>query len=637
MLGLFWQPFNGSQLSSVQTFLSSQLVAAPGLHWPALQASPVVQIDPSSHGELLATNLQPAIGSHESLVHKFESLHITALPATQAPLKHVSPCVHTLPSLQVPALAKCWQPLTELQLSSVHTLPSLQSVGPPLWHLVCLHWSPLVHASPSSHAAVFATNMHPSLASHVSLVQMFTSSQGSNLPGTHAPLLHMSPSVQTVPSSQGTSLATWLQPLLGTQASAVQTFLSSHGSITPLGEHAPAKHTAPGSKLLSSRQALSLHTVPSATALFLQPLALSHVSAVQALPSSQAVPAPARQTPPAHKSPSVHASPSLQVPLLFLWLQPLAGSHKSSVHGLPSLHATVVGTWLQPLAGSQPSSVHMLLSLQPLGKPPLQVALAQLSDLVHGLPSSHGDALGAWMQPTLGSHASPVQGLLSSQLVGPLGKHTTTKHVSPVVHALPSSQACPSPVATWAHDPLSHVSCVHEFLSSQSGLILHAQATAVPEHAPPLHLSLPVHGLPSSHAAELAVLTQPTPGKHASSVQELPSSQTTALPGAQVLPLHKSAWVQALPSLQVAPAAIATATHLPLSHELAVHGFLSAQSAAVAQLQLGVPAQTPEAHRSPLVHVSPSSQVAAVGKNTQLPDLGSQLSAVHGLLSVQAT
>jgi len=183
--------------------------------------------------------------------------------------------------------------------------------------------------------------------------------------------------------------------------------------------------------------------------------------------------------------------------------------------------------------------------------------------------------------------------------------------------------------------PPSHESTVQGFLSSQSGLMLHVHAVVEAWQAPATHLSPVVQALPSSQAALLAVLTQPTPGKQASSVQGLPSSHTTALPGEQLPSAQRSPWVQALPSLQVAPTAKLTA-HLPSTQVLTVQGFLSVQSAALLQLQLGVPMHTPAAQVSPLLQASPSSQVAAAGRNTQLPDLGSQLSAVQGLLSLQA-
>jgi hypothetical protein len=61
---------------------------------------------------------------------------------------------------------------------------------------------------------------------------------------------------------------------------------------------------------------------------------------------------------------------------------------------------------------------------------------------------------------------------------------------------------------------------------------------------------------PSLHAVPVAafVVVQPTPVVHASTVQGLPSSQTSAVPGAHVpLALHVSAPLQGSPSLHAAP------------------------------------------------------------------------------------
>jgi hypothetical protein len=65
-----------------------------------------------------------------------------------------------------------------------------------------------------------------------------------------------------------------------------------------------------------------------------------HVSSVQTLPSLQIVGPPGLHTPPPQVSPVVQAFPSLHGLVLFVWTQPVAGSHESSVHGLLSLQST---------------------------------------------------------------------------------------------------------------------------------------------------------------------------------------------------------------------------------------------------------------------------------------------------------
>jgi hypothetical protein len=94
-------------------------------------------------------------------------------------------------------------------------------------------------------------------------------------------------------------------------------------------------------------------------------------------------------------------------------------------------------------------------------------------------------------QPIVGSQESFVQQLLSSQLTGPPGVHTPPPQVPPETHRFPVTP----------------------------------------------------------HGAVLLVWTQPEAGSHESSVQTLPSLQTTAAPGLQTPPPQVSPEVQALPSL----------------------------------------------------------------------------------------
>src|SRR5206468_1207068 len=133
--------------------------------------------------------------------------------------------------------------------------------------------------------------------------------------------------------------------------------------------------------------------------------------------------------------------------------------------------------------------------------------------VVQALPSSHGPVLFACTQPFTGSHASSVQGFLSSQFVG----------------------ACVQPV------PGSHASSVQGSPSPQSG-------GGPPTHDPSAHVSFVVQALPSSHGPVLFVFVQ-TPSTHASSVHTLPSSQSTGSlrhpPGVHVSVVQGSASSQA--------------------------------------------------------------------------------------------
>ena len=135
--------------------LSLQLVAVPPRHVPPEQASPVVQAFPSSQlAVLLTVSHSPVDGLQESSVQPLPSLQTVGVPATQLPPEQVSPVVHAFPSLHEAVLLACWQPVAGLQLSSVHGLLSLQLVAVPPTHAPPEHASPVVHAFPSSQAAV---------------------------------------------------------------------------------------------------------------------------------------------------------------------------------------------------------------------------------------------------------------------------------------------------------------------------------------------------------------------------------------------------------------------------------------------------------------------------------------------------
>jgi hypothetical protein len=252
---------------------------------------------------------------------------------------------------------------------------------------------------------------------------------------------------------------------------------------------------------------------------------------VQPLPSSQLGAAPPTHVPPEQASPVVHALPSSQGSVLFAYTQPEAGSQLSSVqpllssqlgaappthvppeqaspavHALPSLQGSVLFVCVQPLAGSQASSVQGLPSLQSGAEPPTQLPPEHASPVVHASPSSQGSVLFAYTQPEAGSQLSSVQPLLSLQLIG-VPPQLPSKHTSPAVHALPS-----------LHDAVLF-GCVQP---------------------PPSHTSF-VQPLPSSaHGPLLFVCTQPEAGSQESSVHALPSSQLGAEPPTQLPPAQVS-------------------------------------------------------------------------------------------------
>ena len=145
----------------------------------------------------------------------------------------------------------------------------------------------------------------------------------------------------------------------------------------------------------------------------------------------------------------------------------------------------------------------------------------QVSPVVHALPSSQAFVLLVKTHPAASVHVSVVQGLLSLQAI-PTPAQAPPLQTSPDVQALPSSQAFVLLVNTHPVAGL-HVSVVHRLLSSQT--------TAAPGwQAPAPHVSPDVQALPSSQAIVLFVKTQPVAGLQLSVVQGLLSLQTIAAP-----------------------------------------------------------------------------------------------------------
>ena len=196
---------------------------------------------------------------------------------------------------------------------------------------------------------------------------------------THAPKVHVSLLVHALPSLQPLLLFANTQPVAGSHESVVQALPSLQVCVVPdwhalLAQASPIVHTLP-----------SLHAALLAE--FTQPEDALQVSLVQALPSSQSIPAPGTQLPAAQASPTVHTLPSLQVLLLFSVWQPVAALHESVVHGLPSSQF-----WFTPGA---------------------QLLAAQMSPMVHALPSEQTLLFGVNAQPPTLLQLSVVHGLLS--------------------------------------------------------------------------------------------------------------------------------------------------------------------------------------------------------------------------------
>ena len=126
------QPVAGTHESSVQPLLSSQIGAEPPTQDPTAQVSTVVQALPSSQEAVLFVKTQPVAGTQESSVQGLLSSQIGAEPPTQDPAAQVSGVVQALPSLQAAVLFVYTHAPPALHESSVHGLESLQlAFAPP--------------------------------------------------------------------------------------------------------------------------------------------------------------------------------------------------------------------------------------------------------------------------------------------------------------------------------------------------------------------------------------------------------------------------------------------------------------------------------------------------------------------------
>jgi hypothetical protein len=227
---------------------------------------------------------------------------------------------------------------------------------------------------------------------------------------------------------------------------------------------------------------------------------------------------------------------------------------------LPSSQAATLSVKTQPDAGSQLSVVHSLLSLQTRAAPPWHVPPPQVSPVVQALPSSQAAVLFVKTQPRTGSHVSVVQGLSSLHTIdAPV--QTPPLQTSPVVHALPSLQG--PVVLVWTH-PLagSQLSEVQKLPSLQE---------IVPPgwHVPPEHVSPLVQALPSLQPDPSGLTgseQSPVAGSHVpASWQVFEAVQMTGAPDVQLPPWHVSLNVHASSSLQAEPFGFAGLPHRPVA------------------------------------------------------------------------
>jgi hypothetical protein len=227
---------------------------------PAAQTSPLVQALPSSHGAVLFSYWQPAVGLQLSSVQALPSSQSSAVPS-QVPPAHVSPVVHALPSLQLDVLFVNTQPEPGSQLSLVQGFASLQAIAVAM-HPTEMWQESAVQEFPSSQMT--GENTQPLPGSQESVVQALLSSQGSAEPPWQTPPLHESPNVHELPSLQAALLATCTQPVAGSQESSVHGFPSSQLRGGPLVQLVPA-HWSPEVQASPSSQASRLLSQPAQT------------------------------------------------------------------------------------------------------------------------------------------------------------------------------------------------------------------------------------------------------------------------------------------------------------------------------------------------------------------------------------
>src|SRR5439155_766540 len=134
------------------------------------------------------------------------------------------------------------------------------------------------------------------------------------------------PSLQSAPSAfEGLEQV----PVLGAQTPAVWHESRAVQTTRPPPVQTPARQVSVCVQALPSSHGRE-------TFWWTQPVAGTHESAVQTLPSSQLGGGPPTHVPPEHVSFAVQALPSLHDAWLFTCRQPSWASQRSSVHGFPS-------------------------------------------------------------------------------------------------------------------------------------------------------------------------------------------------------------------------------------------------------------------------------------------------------------
>ena len=283
------------------------------------------------------------------------------------------------------------QPASESQLSSVQGFSSSQTGDSPAWQTPSAQASSPLHASPSEQGSVLATFAQPVSGSQLSSVHGFSSSQTSAAPPTQAPSAQVSSTVQTSPSSQGSVFGALTQPVSESQLSSVQGFSSSQVGASP-GRQAPSSQTSTPLHASSSEQSPQVPPQPSS------PHSLPSQTGAQQLSSKQV--SPSRQQPAPHSE-----------------------NRQAQV---PSTHSSISG-WQSPQEPSQPSSPHCFpsqsgwqTSLHCQGKSPVG-SPAAVAALTHMYSPPWG-ASASTIQPQLRPSAPLPHSTVQRQVASPFGQ-----------------------------------------------------------------------------------------------------------------------------------------------------------------------------------------------------------------------
>lgn len=244
---------------------------------------------------------------------------MTAFPA-QTPLWQRSFVVHRLPSLQtMPFVAlgleqtpvALLQTPTEWHWSDAMHMTGLLPTQVPDWHVsVCVQALPSLQGAPST---AFGLEQTPLAGSQTPVVWHAAGSGQATAVPEQAPVWHLSPEVQALPSLQMVPFGAF--GLVQAPVEVLHTPAEWHASVAVHTTGLAPVHT-PDWQVSSCVHAFpSLHTVPLARAGFEHwPLAVSHVpTPVHGPAATHTFTVPDWQTPDWQVSPEVHALLSLHV------------------------------------------------------------------------------------------------------------------------------------------------------------------------------------------------------------------------------------------------------------------------------------------------------------------------------------